>query len=152
AEEGEGACACLTRALPTTTSTTSTQPTGCAASSRPATLRPAMSMKGASKMSDRATCADTSSATSSPGSESGPTHCVEQDGPTIDLFGPVPVRANLSARQAKGLGLMTSGTYGLHGSTSSRAQSLVLSRSLANRLRATTDLLGSTLYRLTWKE
>jgi site-specific DNA-cytosine methylase len=43
---------------------------------------------------------------------SGATPFDSPAGPTIDLFGPVPVRANLSARQAKALGLLTSGTSG----------------------------------------
>ena len=60
------------------------------------------------------------------------------------------VRANLSARQAKEAGLMTSGTYGPRFSISSK--SAVLQRFLENKLRRKTALLGSTLYRLTWKE
>jgi hypothetical protein len=36
----------------------------------------------------------------------------------IDLFGLVPAPANLSARQAKALRLMTSGTYGPTSTTS----------------------------------
>jgi hypothetical protein len=70
-------------------------------------------------------------------------------GQMIDLFGPVPVPANLSARQAKELGLMTSGTYGRRSSTSS--SSADLQRSLESRLRAATQILGSTLYKMTWK-
>lgn len=60
------------------------------------------------------------------------------------------VLANLSARQAKELGLMMSGTYGPHGSISLHSANLRLS--LENRLRAKTALIGSILYRLTWKE
>jgi hypothetical protein len=45
---------------------------------------------------------------------------------------------------------MTSGTYGRTSITSS--ESAALQRSLANRLRRKTDWLGSTLYKLTWKE
>jgi hypothetical protein len=67
----------------------------------------------------------------------------------IDLFGPVPVRANLSARQAKALGLLTSGTFGRPFTTSSL--SAALQASLESRLRAKTQILGSTLYRMTWK-
>lgn len=44
---------------------------------------------------------------------------------------------------------MMSGTYGRTGTTLSA--SAVLESSLVNRLRATTDLAGSTLFRLTWK-
>ena len=72
-----------------------------------------------------------------------------QDGPTTDLFGQVPARANLSARQAKDLGLMTSGTFGLLSGTSLRSASL--QASLESRLRARTQMLGSTLYKMTWK-
>ncbi|MCP1404467.1 hypothetical protein J3D52_004626 [Achromobacter insolitus] len=67
----------------------------------------------------------------------------------IDLFGRVPVRANLSPRQAKELRLMTSGTSGRPGTGSSR--SAALQSSLASRLQARTQNLGSTLYSLTWK-
>ena len=47
---------------------------------------------------------------------------------------------------------MTSGTYGLPSNGLSRTESRHLSLSLANRLRARTDLIGSILYRLTWKD
>jgi hypothetical protein len=89
------------------------------------------------------------SATSSRASESGASRFAVPDGLTIDLFGPVPVRANLSARQAKGLGLLTSGTYGRTSSTSSA--SAALQQSLESKLRARTQTLGSTLYKMTWK-
>lgn len=68
----------------------------------------------------------------------------------IESAGQEVVLANLSARQAKSLGLLTSGTYGQHGSISSHSVNLRLF--LENKLRARTDYLGSTLYRLTWKE
>ena len=68
----------------------------------------------------------------------------------IDMFGLVPVRANLSARQAKALGLLTSGTYGPRSTISS--DSAGLQQSLASKLQARTALSGSTLYKLTWKE
>lgn len=67
----------------------------------------------------------------------------------IDLFGQVPVRANLSARQARELGLLTSGTYGPPSSSSSKSASL--QSSLESRLQAKTQTLGSTLFKLTWK-
>jgi len=76
-------------------------------------------------------------------------HYVEQDGPTTVPSGPLPALASLSARQAKELGLLTSGTYG-HTSTTSSA-SAALESSLVSRLRAKTQTLGSTLYTLTWK-
>lgn len=67
-----------------------------------------------------------------------------------DVSEPSVVLANLSARQAKEMGLLTSGTYGPQPFTSSESRGLTIS--LANRLRPRTDLLGSTLYALTWKE
>ena len=70
-------------------------------------------------------------------------------GLTIDEFGQALAPANLSARQAKALGLMTSGTCGQPSTTSSR--SAALQSSLESRLRAATQALGSTLYTLTWK-
>ncbi|MBB3802031.1 hypothetical protein FHR47_002279 [Xanthomonas arboricola] len=100
-------------------------------------------------MFDQATCADTRSATSLPASADGALRCAWLGGQTIDLFGPVPVLANLSARQAKELGLLMSGTCGPRSSTLSA--SVALQQSLASKLQAATALTGSTLYALTWK-
>ena len=86
---------------------------------------------------------------SSPGSESGALPCAEPVGLMTSQSGQVPAHANLSARQVKAAGLTTSGTYGPPSSTSSN--SAVLQRSLESRLRARTQSLGSTLYKLTWK-
>ena len=47
-------------------------------------------------------------------------------------------------------GLLTSGTYGPRSTISSK--SAILTSYLASRLRQRTDLLGSTLFNLTWKE
>lgn len=95
-------------------------------------------------------CEDIPNAISSPGLESGRMPCVSLAGQTIDLFGPVPVRANLSPRQARELGLLTSGTFGRPGTGSSK--SVALQSCLASRLKAVTALAGSTLYKLTWKD
>ena len=95
------------------------------------------------------TCRTSPSATSSPASASGPWHFAAPAGQMIDLFGLVPAPANLSARQAKELGLLTSGTYGRHSTTSSA--SAALQSSLESRLRVKTQTLGSTLYKMTWK-
>jgi len=100
-------------------------------------------------MSNRANSQDTTSATSSVGLECGLTRSNKPDGVT-DQCGQEAAPANLSARQAKERGLLTSGTYG-------RVSSILfvmsdLSASLANRLQATTDSLGSILYKLTWRE
>lgn len=100
-------------------------------------------------MSDLMTCEATRSAISSPESASGRPRFDSLDGLTTDLFGLVPVRANLSARQAKDLGLLTSGTSGRHGTTSSA--SAALQSCLASRLQARTSTLGSTLFSMTWK-
>jgi hypothetical protein len=95
------------------------------------------------------TCRTSPSATSSPASAFGPWHFAAPAGQMTDLFGLVPAPANLSARQAKELGLLTSGTYGRHSTTSSA--SAALQSSLESRLRVKTSSLGSTLYKMTWK-
>ena len=100
-------------------------------------------------MSDLTTCDDTHNATSLPELECGPSPLVELGGLTILTFGQALVPANLSARRAKAMGLLTSGIYGPHGSTSSHSADR--SASLASRLRAKTDSAGSTLFTLTWK-
>jgi len=81
--------------------------------------------------------------------ESGPSLFVEPDGQMTFLYGPGVAHASLSARQAKELGLLMSATSGQRsiGSSSSAA----LQSSLESRLRAATQALGSTLYKLTWK-
>jgi hypothetical protein len=100
-------------------------------------------------MSRQMTFEDMFSATSLQESESGPMRSGEQDGQTTDQSGVDHALASLSARQAKESGLMTSGTYGRRFTTSSASADL--QSSLANRLRAKTASLGSTLYKLTWK-
>ena len=95
------------------------------------------------------TLPDTHNAISSPASVSGPLPCDAQAGPIAALFGLALVPANLSARQAKEMGLLTSGIYGPHGSISLDSEALSLS--LVSRLAARTLIYGSTLYKLTWK-
>jgi len=92
----------------------------------------------------------THSAISSPESGFGLWRSDAPDGQTTDLFGQVPARANLSARQAKELRLMTSGTCGPHGTTSLPSENL--RKFLASRLQPLTATLGSTLFKLTWKQ
>jgi hypothetical protein len=101
-------------------------------------------------MSCQLTLLDIHNATSSLESECGRLLFAAPDGRIIALSGQEVARANLSARQAKALGLLTSGTYGQHSTTSS--ESAALMSSLASRLQARTASLGSTLYKLTWKE
>lgn len=86
---------------------------------------------------------------SSPASECGPSRSASQAGPMIARSGQDHALANLSARQAKAAGLLMSGTYGPPSFISSKPTNL--SASLANKLRAKTDSLGSTLCKLTWK-
>jgi hypothetical protein len=100
-------------------------------------------------MSCQLTLWDLPSATSLPESVSGPMPSAKLAGPTTDQSGQEVVLANLSARQAKEKGLLTSGTYGRRSSI--LYSPVVLMSSLASKLAARTDLLGSTLFRLTWK-
>ncbi|VDY33457.1 Uncharacterised protein [Morganella morganii] len=101
-------------------------------------------------MSHQMTYADSRNATSSPVSGCGHSPCAAQDGRMINQSGQEVARASLSARQAKEMDLLTSGTFGQHSSTSSASANLALS--LVNRLQAKTDSDGSTLFRLTWKQ
>lgn len=107
-------------------------------------------MKEASKMSVQMTCQDLLNVIGLQELQYGPIPSASQDGLTIAQSGLVPARASLSARQAKAMGLLTSGTFGLTSSTSSASADL--SMSLANRLQAVTQTHGSTLYKQTWKE
>ena len=95
------------------------------------------------------TCRTSPNATSSQASVDGRSRFGSLDGQMIDLFGPVPVPANLSARQARELGLLTSGTFGRHSTISSASVSL--QRSLESKLQARLGLPGSTVFKLTWK-
>lgn len=100
-------------------------------------------------MSAQMSFLDISSVIFSQESESGRVLCVWPDGQITGQCGQVVVHASLSARQAKGLGLMTSGTFGRHGTGLSI--SAALQSSLESRLQAVTQSLGSTLYKMTWK-
>lgn len=113
-------------------------------------IAPAKLMNGVLKMSHLTTSEDLPSATFSPGSASGLIPSASPDGLTINQSGLAPARANLSARQAKEMDLLTSGTFGPSSSTSSASADL--SMSLANRLQQVTQTYGSTLYKLTRKE
>lgn len=98
----------------------------------------------------QASLLDMPSAISSPGSESGVTRSEVPDGQMIGPPGQDHAPVNLSARQAKEKGLLTSGTYGLHSTGSFASVDLMLS--LASRLRAETACAGSTLFNLIWKQ
>ncbi|KVT91896.1 methyltransferase [Burkholderia ubonensis] len=133
----------------TTTNAIRTLPERCETLSLPASLRLVTSTSATSSTSIPTICATTPSIISSPESACGRMRSAALAGPTIDLFGLVPVRANLSARQARDLGLMTSGISGLRGTGSSA--SVDLQSSLESRLRVRLSTLGSTLYTLTWR-
>lgn len=92
----------------------------------------------------------TSNVTSLQASAFGRWLCAMPDGKIIAEFGQEVARVSLSARQVKAMGLMTSGTYGQRGST--LLKNAHLKSSWVSKLQVKTVLLGSTLYRLTWKE
>ena len=91
-------------------------------------------------MSTPATYADSHNAISSQALAFGLMPSDLPDGATTDLFGLVPARANLSARQAKELGLMTSGTCGPTSTTSSKSAGL--QQSLESKLTRRLNLDG----------
>jgi hypothetical protein len=109
-----------------------------------------MLMSAVLKMSGQLTFEGIDSVTSLPASADGQKLLDLLDGPRIVRYGPALVRASLSARQAREMGLLTSGTYGRPGSTSLR--SAVLQSSLVSRLTQQLSTAGSTLFSLTWKE
>ena len=100
-------------------------------------------------MSNPATLPDTPNAISSPASGFGLMPYDVQDGAIAALFGQALVPANLSARQAKEMGLLTSGIYGRHGFT--LLPSVDLQLFLENRLHQKTLTLGSILFKTIWK-
>lgn len=126
------------------------QLSGSATSSPPDTSQPETLTKEALMTCGRQTCVDTPAVTSLPASGYGTTLLLWPDIQPIKRSGLAVVRANLSARQAKELGLLTSGICGRRGSISSN--SAALQSSLESRLRAMTQSLGSTLYKMTWKD
>ena len=122
---------------------------GLRTSSEPATLPPESLTGAALWMSDPRTWLSSPSATSLLESESGRLHFAKLVGEMISEFGLAAVRASLSPRQAKVLGLTTSGICGPHGTTSS--ESAALQSSLASKLQARMPLSGGILFKLTWK-
>ena len=93
---------------------------------------------------------DTPNATFLPESADGQGPCASPDGPMTAPCGPEVARANLSARQAGERGLLTSGTYGHTGSTSSGSAGL--QSFLERKLRANLPYPGLTLFSMTWKQ
>lgn len=107
------------------------------------------SMNATSGTSHPTTSEDSIRSISAPASVFGPTLCVVPDGLMIVESGRVVSLASLSARQARATALLIPVISGprANGSSSSAA----LQSSLESRLRARTQSLGSTLYKLTWK-
>jgi len=101
-------------------------------------------------MSAPPTLPNSPSVISSQASGSGPSPFGVPAGLMPVVYGPGHVPANLSARQVKAAGLLTSGTCGPISTISLR--SAALRSSLASRLQVLTASLGSTLYKLTWKQ
>ena len=97
-------------------------------------------------MSALLTSPDIRNATSLQALASGPSPFVELDGQMTFLYGPAVAHASLSARQAKELGLLTSGTSGQRSPGSS--SSADLQSSLESNLRRL--LNGSSLCEVTW--
>ena len=106
-------------------------------------------MNAVLKTSDQMISPGMTDCTSSPELQCGTTHSTRPDGGEA-RYGQGVALASLSARQAKALGLLTSGTYGR--TSTGLSNSAALQSSLASRLQARTASLGSTLYRLTWKD
>jgi hypothetical protein len=107
-------------------------------------------MNAVLKTSHQTTSPDTPNATSSPVSADGRMPCASLGGLTTGQFGQDHARANLSARQAKAMGLLMSGTSGRRGSTSSASADLTLS--LVSKLKRRLDMAGSILFKMIWKD
>jgi len=107
-------------------------------------------MKETLEISGQLNLMDLNNAIFSPESASGHTHSEKQAGQITNQYGRDPALASLSARQVEEKEQLTSGTYGPIGSISSN---LVGLKSFSvNKLQARTALVGSTLYKLTWKQ
>jgi hypothetical protein len=106
-------------------------------------------MNAALKTSPQPSLPGTPSATSSPASACGALRYDVLDGRILDQSGREVARASLSAKQVKGLGLLTSGIFGRRGSTSS--ESAILQSSLESRLRARLPIAGPISYKTIWK-
>ena len=92
---------------------------------------------------------DSPNATFSPGSGDGLLPSDLPDGATSAECGQGVALANLSARQAKEMGLMTSGTCGLHSITSSASANL--QSCLESKLQARLPTGGLTMFLKGWK-
>lgn len=91
---------------------------------------------------------DTDSGTCLLESEDGQLLSEKQDGQTIDRSGPGAVHANRLVVRGPKKEKQTRDIFGRNSTDLSKHERLSLC--LANRLRQKTDLLGSTMYKLTW--
>src|ERR1700689_2082912 len=107
-------------------------------------------MKGQSKMSIPTIPENIPNVISSLGSAAEVTLSGLPDGPTTDPAGQEAARVNLTPRQAKERGLLTSGTYGRLSSTLSKPENP--SFCLANKLNQRLSTVGSTLLNPTFRE
>jgi hypothetical protein len=106
-------------------------------------------MNDQSSMFPLTTSEATPNATSSQGSEAGPTRSDSPDGPTTDQSGPAHVPVSRFRARASKKAMTTNDTSGPLFTNSS--PSADLQRSLENRLRANLEGSGSPEYALTWK-
>ena len=113
-------------------------------------LRQVSSIEEASSIFARMNSEDFDRCISSLASEFGVTASVARASRMTLLFGPEAAPVNLSPRQAKEQGWMTSGTYGPPSTTTSKH--VARHASMESRLRARTALVGSTLYSQIWKQ
>jgi len=106
-------------------------------------------MSEVSKTLSQMTLLDTPNATSLLESEFGLMRSAAPDGLMTGPFGQALAPVSRSAQRARKKVKPMSATFGLTFSGSSASANL--SRSLANKLQAKTDLFGSTMFVLTWK-
>lgn len=113
-------------------------------------MRKARSIAAPSLTSKPQTSTGQDSVTSSLASVGGATLLGSPGSRTTPTCGPAPARVSRSRARGRGAEFATLDIFGQHGSTSSA--SVALQSSLENRLRAATDLDGSTLFELTWND
>lgn len=106
-------------------------------------------MKETFERSSLPTLPGLSNVTSLQGFPAGGLHSDRQDGPTKGPCGVGPRLASRSVQPASAEAFPTKDTSG--GNSLGSLQSVTLTQFLANRLQAKTALLGSTLWRQTWR-
>ena len=106
-------------------------------------------MKETFERSSLPTLPGLSNVTSLQGFPAGGLHSDRQDGQTNGPYGQEAAHALRSVKPARDLALQTADTFGL--SSAGSLASASLTQFLANRLQAKTALLGSTLWRQTWR-